>query len=141
MRRTDPKWNWNGPEIPEVKPYFQNLIAAQDGRIWLPRVVESGRGSGGPGVTFSTTETSSGAGGGRARPPGGTPSLAPRPNAPVEPPRPGLYDVFEPNGTFVGQVQVPARTSLMVRRGDQVWGVALDEDDVSTVKRFRIAWR
>jgi hypothetical protein len=143
LRRTDPKWNWNGPDLPDVKPLYRNLIAAQDGRIWLTRVVESGRGSGAPGTTFSTMERSVGSGGGGGRPPGGARPQTPSPadTRAAEPPRPGLYDVFEPNGTFVGQVQVPPRTQLMVRRGDNAWGVVYDDDDVATVKRFRIVWR
>jgi hypothetical protein len=62
-------------------------------------------------------------------------------SAAQEKPRPALYDLFEPDGTYLGQVQVPARVSTMVRRGDHIWGIAFDEDDVATVKRYRIAWR
>jgi len=56
-------------------------------------------------------------------------------------PRPALYDVFEPNGAYVGQVEVPPRVSTVVRRGDYVWGVEFDDDDVQRVVRFRIVWR
>jgi hypothetical protein len=126
MRRLDPNWNWNGPEIPRFKPFYSRLIAADDGRIWVQRVAESGPRPGG----ISSTSV------------GGTVRTRPPTAARDEgPPRTGLYDVFDPNGTFVGQVQVPPRTSLMVRRGDHAWGLVFDEDDVVTVKRFRINWR
>jgi hypothetical protein len=49
--------------------------------------------------------------------------------------------VFEPDGTWLGQVEIPPRVSTMVRRGDLVWGVGYDEDDVATVRRYRIVWR
>ena len=42
---------------------------------------------------------------------------------------------------MLGRVQVPPRVSTVYRRGDYVWGVAYDDDDVATVKRFRINWR
>ena len=128
MRRTDPKWNWNGPDIPGTKPFFTGISVGQDGRIWVAR--NSAQGGG----TFSTSErsTSGSAGGGRTPPPASTTRGR---STPV------LFDIFEPNGTYVGQVQVPARTTLFARRGDNAWGVVFDEDDVATVKRFRIVWR
>jgi hypothetical protein len=49
--------------------------------------------------------------------------------------------VFEPDGTYLGQVETPPRFGTAVRRGDHVWGVELDEDDVPYVKRYRIVWR
>jgi hypothetical protein len=38
-------------------------------------------------------------------------------------------------------VQVPARVSSVIRRGDHVWAVAVDENDVPRLKRYRIAWK
>jgi hypothetical protein len=126
MRQTDPTWSWNGPDIPDVKPYYSDLQVGLDGRIWVAIIPEvtprAGSVSGGGGV--------------------GGPRLAPpKPAASTEPPRPALYDVFEPNGRYLGQVQVPARVSSVARRGDHVWGVAYDADDVPRIKRYRIAWR
>jgi hypothetical protein len=126
MRRTDPTWSWNGPEIPDVKPLYADIQVGLDGRIWVAVIPEVsprvGNSSGGGGVGPS----------GR-RPP---PQLESG-----EPPRPALYDVFEPDGPYIGQVQVPARVSSVVRRGDQVWGIAWDADDVPRIKRYRIAWK
>ena len=53
----------------------------------------------------------------------------------------GDVEVYAPDGTYLGQVRVPAGFVSYVRRGDQVWGVEFDEDDVPRVARFRIAWR
>jgi len=128
MRRTEPAWSWNGPGIPAHKPYYADLFAADDGRIWVAVVGEVAQRVG--------SVSGGGGGGGPARPN--------RPAAPasVPPtPRPALYDVFEPNGAYVGQVEVPPRVSTVVRRGDYVWGVEFDDDDVQRVVRFRIVWR
>lgn len=35
MRDMDPDWSWNGPPIPEHKPFFHELLAGRDGRIWV----------------------------------------------------------------------------------------------------------
>lgn len=51
------------------------------------------------------------------------------------------YDVFEPDGTYLGAVDAPAdfRSSINpVFDGDHVWGVTLDELDVQRVVRYRI---
>jgi hypothetical protein len=133
MRRTDPKWNWNGPDIPGTKPFFTGISVGQDGRIWVAR------NSAQSGAAFSTSErnsTGSAGGGGRTLPPASTTR-----GRSTVPATPVLFDIFEPNGTYVGQVRVPARTTLFARRGDHAWGVVFDEDDVATVKRFRLVWR
>jgi hypothetical protein len=127
MRKTDPTWSWNGPDIPDTKPFYHDLQVAVDGRIWVPIIPEvsarvGGISSGGGGVGPATN---------RPRVEG----------PPPPPPRPALYDVFEPDGLYIGQVQVPARVSSVVRRGDQVWAVAVDENDVPRLKRYRIAWK
>ena len=35
MRNTDPSWSWDGPPIPEHKPFYRELLAGLDGRIWV----------------------------------------------------------------------------------------------------------
>lgn len=125
MRQTDPTWTWNGPDIPESKPSYADLQVGLDGRIWVSLVPE---------VSQRIGSVSN----------GGIGTGAPRRPAPVErptaPPRPALYDVFEPDGRYLGQVQVPPRVSSVLRQGDRVWAVAFDEDDVPRIKRYRIAW-
>ena len=128
MRETNPAWTWNGPDIPDTKPLYEDLQVALDGRIWVAIVPE-----------VSPRVGSISSGGGGVGPPGAS---RPRPDGPPPPlPRPALYDVFEPDGQYLGQVQVPPRVSSVVRRGDQVWAIAVDENDVPRIKRYRIAWK
>ena len=127
MRKTDPTWSWNGPDIPDTKPFYQDLQVALDGRIWVAVIPE---------VSARVGSISSGGGG--VGPPTNRPRIE---GPPPPPPRPALYDVFEADGQYLGQVQVPARVSSVVRRGDHVWAVAFDESDVPRIKRYRIAWK
>ena len=131
MRRTQPNWSWNGPDIPKTKSAFDAINVGADGRIWIP-LVRQPPGSGG---SFSQTNFT----GGRSSANTGTPRR--EPTQPRPKPLPGLFDVFEPSGTYLGQVRVPAGVTLLYRKGDFAWGTALDEFDVATVKRFRIVWR
>ena len=51
------------------------------------------------------------------------------------------YDVFEPDGTYLGVVHAPdefTRFRLPVFDGDHVWAVTRDELDVERVVRYRI---
>lgn len=125
LRRTQPDWSWNGPDIPRTKPYYGGLAVALDGRIWvavIPEVRRVGAINGPAGVGI------------------GAPQRAPQPTDSKRDEHPAVYDIFESDGTYVGQVQVPARVSSVLRKGDQIWAVAYDDDDVSTVKRYRIRW-
>jgi len=36
-----PEWNWNGPEIPDHKPAYDQLIADRNGRLWVLRAQAS----------------------------------------------------------------------------------------------------
>lgn len=126
MRQTDPTWSWNGPDIPEHKPLYYGLVTGLDGRIWLSLTAETG-----PRIGGLSGVSSVGQG-------------APRARAPATdrgPSKPTLYDVFEPDGRYLGQVQVPAGAAAVVRKGDQVWAVAFGDDDVPRLKRYRINWK
>jgi len=132
LRQVDPLWTWNGPAIPATRPLYESLAIGTDGRIWVPIVPESS-----PRTGSISSMGPMGASRG-----GGPPVPRPRESSGKETPsRPALFDVFEANGTYVGQVQVPPRVSTAVRRGDYVWGVAFGDDDVASVKRYRIVWR
>ena len=129
MRRTNPRWSWPSADIPRNRPAFASLAVGLDGRIWAPLVPEIA------GVAGSVPGGGS-VGGGR----GTSPRVADVTNEP-SPSRPAPYDVFEPDGRYLGQVRIPPRVSTIARRGDTVWAVAYDEDDVATVRRYRIVWR
>ena len=121
MRMTDPSWRWNGPPIPDRKPLFSSIRVAADGRIWVQRAQ--------PGVRVEPDTTGDGA---RA---GGDPRLRMPPRRWREP---TAYDVFEPDGRYVGFLPVPERTRLLHMRGDRAWGAETDSLDVPYVVRFRI---
>ena len=109
------------PTLAGVKPVYQTITAAPDGRIWIrlhTRAVKT---------EPSATEP--------ARP--SVPGQKPPP-----PPRlwrePVVYDVFEPDGRYLGSVTVPDRVTLFVMRGDRAWGIAKGESDEEYIVRYRM---
>lgn len=116
MHQCDPSWRWNGPAIPDRKPFFSDIQTAADGRIWV-QVSQPGR--------LVTTDS-------KPTHDGGVP--------PVERwIEPVVYDVFEVDGRYLGSVHLPDETELMYMRGDQVWAVQRDENEVPYVVRYRIS--
>lgn len=117
MRGGYPDWSWNGPPIPDHKPYFKALLTGRDGRIW---------------VRLSTA----------GQPVENEDHDPDDPwSDPVTWPEPMRYDVFEPDGTYLGVVRAPdefMRFRLPVFDGDHVWAVTRDELDVERVVRYRI---
>lgn len=117
MRRTDPDWSWDGPPIPEHKPFFQELLAGRDGRIWVRLATEANP------VENEDHDPDS---------PG---------SSPVTWREPLRYDVFEPDGTYLGTVVPPDDFTPWVDPvfdGDYVWAVTRDELGVQRVVRYRI---
>ena len=117
IRRSLPGWDWDGPAIPNHKPFFRALRAGRDGRIWV-RLSTEGR---------------------------------PVDNADHDPDDPGSfavtwgedtrYDVFEPDGTYLGVVVAPEEFTSFpapVFDGELVWAVTEDEQGVERVVRYRI---
>jgi hypothetical protein len=130
MRQVLPSWSWNGADIPRTKPLFTSLTVASDGRFWL-QLAE------GPAVQSDTA----GLGRGQMMIMEGRPGGPPR-ALPWSCPSNGwlLFDVYEPSGTYVGQVRVPERVDPLVMRGDHVWAVTCSADDVPSLGRYRITW-
>jgi hypothetical protein len=61
--------------------------------------------------------------------------------APLNPWRqPSVYDIYEPDGEYVGRVEFPLDTEPVAMRGDQVWCRVTLEDDVRVVRRLRVQW-
>lgn len=117
MRATDPNWRWNGPAIPDVKPYFEQILPAEDGRIW---VVVALAGVEGDDPDYDPTDPD---------------AIEMRWTAP------NAFDVFEVDGTYVGRVPVPDEVRLYptpVIRGDTLWAVTRDELDVQRIVRYRL---
>lgn len=130
MRRADPTWRWGNDEIPRTKPFYDRIFIGADGRIWLPLIKETLPRMG------AISGTSGSGGPGRVAPPQRRPDGPPLSEAKVE----ALYDVYEPTGVYLGQVKIPPRHVVGVTRGDYLWAVAFDDDDVPMVKRYRIVW-
>ena len=115
MRQTDPNWSWRGPQLPENKAPLMGLVVARDGRIWARVALPSER--------IPDVEL--------------TPSRDPK--RPVNHFRtPVAYEVFTADGTFLGRVTFPARTTLMEADRNLVWALGRDENDLPAVLRFRI---
>jgi hypothetical protein len=130
LRQTDPNWAWAGADIPDTKPFFGFPIVALDGRIWLLQSAHLGD---------LYTEPSTINNGGSVGRGGGAPPV--RNETPTSQIKPKRYDVFESDGKFLGQVELPGGVSPRVSRGDLLWDSVVGDDDVIYVKRFRIVWR
>jgi hypothetical protein len=116
-RTVDPRWRWTGPEVPRSKPAYRDLKIAADGRIWVLVSTPSERI---PRVEWDTTSS---------------------PMAKVHWREPARYDVFEPDGSYLGVVAIPPRTTFQAARGDVVWATVAGPDGEPTVQRFRVVWR
>jgi hypothetical protein len=117
MRRNFPSWRWNGPDIPKTKAAYRDLFVGEDGRIWVL-------------VSVPSVEVED-------------PFYDPSdPNAvPDTWEEPVAFDVFEPDGRFLGHVRAPAGLGVNPRprfNGDYAWGVTRDEFDVQRFVRYRI---
>lgn len=115
MRRTQPGWTWSGPAIPETKAPLTQLFVARDGRIWARVAAPSER------VPDAELDE-------------------PRENGPpISRFRsPVVWEVFAPDGTFLGRIPFPPRTTLMEADANTVWALGRDENDLPAIVRFRI---
>jgi len=119
MRGLEPGWTWDAEGIPEQKPAWEEIFAADDGRIWVRRPTEGVRG---PNPDHDPTD--------------------PENEAPEFVWSEALsFDVFERDGTFLGTVHAPAdlqRNPRPVFQGEHVWGIAEDEFGVQRIVRYRL---
>lgn len=92
------------PPIPASKPFYHALYGGERGRIWVHRHVKAHK------VDIGTERDPS-------RPPPRTWQ------------EPTVFDVFESDGVYLGEVQVPPNIRLKVFRGDTVWGIQQGEFD------------
>jgi hypothetical protein len=117
MQRTQPDWSWNGPPLPTTKAPVTGMgvVPTRDGRLWVQVAVPSEQ----------------------------------IPDADRVPPRdstmpvmtyrmPMVYEVFEADGTLLGRVAMPRRTSLVDADSEAVWGLATDDDGLPQLVRFRV---
>lgn len=117
LRQTQPDWRWNGPPIPDRKPFFRRIHAGRDGRIWVE-------------VALAGVQVED-------------PAYDPR-NPESVPDRwrePVALDVFEPDGSYLGRIRTPLGFStfpIPVFDGDRIWAVTRDELGVQRVVRYRV---
>jgi hypothetical protein len=102
--------------VPDRKLPYGSFLADERGRIWVRLHVTARKDE----TVESPSEGSNG----------------PPPISWVEP---NVYDVFEPDGTYLGEVRFPWRTTPLVVRGDTAWGVRRGELDEQYIVRLVIA--
>ena len=117
MRRSFPGWRWNGPDIPETKAAYRELFPGEDGRIWVL-------------VSVPSVEVED-------------PLHDPAdPNSvPDTWEEPAAFDVFEPDGRFLGHVKAPPGFGVSPHprfEGEHVWAVARGDFDVQRFVRYRM---
>lgn len=106
-------WRWDGPAIPDSKPPIQWVHTGRDGTIWV-QIAQ-------PGTAIPEAERTQDA------------------RSFVR--EAVVFDVFDSQGRFLGQVQAPDGVRLdpyPVFDRDWVWAVVQDEAHVDYVVRFRI---
>lgn len=118
LKAIDPEWRWQGPHVPRTKRAYHSLLAGLDGRIWV-QVAQ-------PSVRVDSE-----------------PSSRKERRSATEPPaldwvEPVVYDVFLPNGRYLGAVRVPDRVTIHAASQEHVWGVKLGEFDEQYVVRYRV---
>jgi hypothetical protein len=105
-----------GP-VPTVKPILSSIHVGDDGRIWVSLHAESER--------FERTPTT-------------LPSGEVVEGVPWR--QTFVYDVFQPNGVYLGRVSFPQGLGRARFRGDEAWGFVRDEQGITTLERYRIHW-
>lgn len=120
LQRQYGSWRWNGPDVPDTKPPFRELFLSWEGSVWLVLSQE--------GIPMMSEA--------EAR----ELERASR-RVPLRFEEPPAFDVFAPDGRYLGHVKVPKGFDIEpepIVRGDYVWAVMRDELDVASVVRFRI---
>jgi hypothetical protein len=103
------------PPVPDVKPFFRVLSADIDGRIWVQRYTTP--------YEYAYTQK----------------EIEERGDRPLMEWREvQVYDVFEPEGRYLGRVELPRRTRLAFVRDDRLWAIELGELEEPYVVRYRL---
>lgn len=99
--------------VPTTKPPYRGFLIGGDGRVWVRRHVTAVKvREGTPGTPERPPTTSYG--------------------------EPWVYDVFEPNGTYLGEVRAPEGTSVWLVHRDTAWGTREGADGELLVVRLQL---
>ena len=124
MRQTQPGWTWPGPAIAETKAPLTGIIVTRDGNIWARVATPSER------IPDDELPRTDG-----VVPTGSKPGK----RSPVRHYRsPVVYEVFAPDGRFLGRVPMPPRTTMIQADGETLWAIMRDADDLPAIVRFRL---
>lgn len=104
------------PSVPRVKPFFKGVYAGEDGTIWLHVHQDAVR----------------------RDPPAGASEAPPDAPPPILWSEPNVFDVFESDGTYLGEVRVPPRTNLLTYSREQVWATRRGEFDELYLVRMQV---
>jgi hypothetical protein len=120
MRAVDPFWSWPADGIPSRKAPVVDLWSGADGRIWV-RVPQAAQRIGSVAI----------------------PKTADRMVAFDNWKEPRAYDVFEPTGHHIGRLRFPdsVASTPVYARGDTVWLLSHDQNDVPVITKHVIHWR
>ena len=115
MREVNPGFQWTGPDIPQRKPAYTELLVDEDDRIWV-KVSQ-------PSERIPESE--------RVKYPGST--------LPVRTWRESVaYDILSRDGELLGHVRMPAKTTFFRARGNRMWTTTLDSMDFPTITVFKL---
>lgn len=103
------------PPVPLVKPAYSSLMVDDDGRIWVRLHQAAVKNE-----------------------PEDEPARDPERPPPITWSEPVVYDVYQPDGTYLGQVHPPKGQSLNVIRGDTLWGTKRGDLGEQYVVRMRM---
>jgi hypothetical protein len=113
VRAQDQTFSGSIPDIPGQKPPMRDVFFGQDGRIWVWVSMPSEQYDPEPIPVIGWRETIA-------------------------------FDVFESDGAFLGRVVMPygirPYQPTTVMKGDRIWCVVLDEDDVEVIRCYRVNW-
>jgi hypothetical protein len=128
MRIVDPRWRWSDAMLGAARPAMIRAELGDDERIWVLQrhegVLLNGGGSGGTGASAESLSK----------------QLRAQRQHWCRLAGAAFYDVYEPDGVFVGSAKVPACHVLWRMSGDAVWAAEMDADDVVTLRRYRVRW-
>ncbi|HYV98652.1 MAG TPA: hypothetical protein VE967_14445, partial [Gemmatimonadaceae bacterium] len=120
-RANDPAWTWNGPAKPASKPAYESIATGTDGSIWVTRYTESREV---PNPDFDVKQ----------------PDKQPR----TVWTSPGIADVFDAKGQYLGAVTLPASGSLESSAGLSLagaWLITPHTDGYTQVVHYRLTPR